>query len=499
MPPLRPHPHLYEINTRPWLDALGQREGRLVTLAQVPDDEWDRLAGLGMNVVYLMGLWRRSALGRQIARSEPQLFPLYDQALPAWRARDVIGSAFCISAYEPDEAVGTWTDLAVTREKLHDRGMTLVLDYVPNHTAFDHRWTSRSPERYVRGSQAAFRHTPGAFRAVETPAGEVSFVACGRDPFFPPWTDVAQLDCFNPDARAALIEELKTIAQHADGVRCDMAMLLLNDIFARTWRDHLSHPPPATEFWADARAAVPGLVLIAEVYWDLEWRLQQLGFDFTYDKRLYDRLLRAPAAEVLGHLQAAPDYQRRSARFIENHDEARSAAAFGDRVRAVAVAMSTLEGLRFFHDGQLEGRRIRLPVQLGRPPHEGVDPGLLAFYQRLLAAVDDRVFHAGDWRLCPVGAIDDSSSQLLAWEWRLPNAERLVVVNLGNVTAQGHVRCEVGRAAGMTPIFEDLLDGQTYPRQRGAIESHGLYVRLPPGGAHLFQVGPVPGAAAARR
>jgi len=127
----------------------------------------------------------------------------------------------------------------------------------------------------------------------------------------------------------------------------------------------VSGPAPATEFWADARAAVPGFVLIAEVYWDLEWRLQRLGFDFTYDKRLYDRMLHGPAGDVRDHLRADADFQRHSARFIENHDEMRSATAFGERLRAAAVVMSTLPGLRFFQDGQFGGCRARVPVQLG--------------------------------------------------------------------------------------------------------------------------------------
>src|SRR5207302_3088107 len=119
------------------------------------------------------------------------------------------------------------------------------------------------------------------------------------------------------------------------------------------------------EFWTDARAAVPDLLLIAEVYWDLEWRLQQLGFDFTYDKRLYDRLLHSPARDVAAHLTADDDYQRRSVRFIENHDEPRSASVFEDRVTAAAVVMSTVQGMRFYYDGQFEGRRVHVPVQLG--------------------------------------------------------------------------------------------------------------------------------------
>src|SRR5207247_1117569 len=135
-----------------------------------------------------------------------------------------------------------------------------------------------------------------------------------------------QINHFSAGARAALVGELRAIARHADGARCDMAMLALSDVFARTWGPLASDPRPGTEFWTEARGAVPGFTLLAEVYWDLEARLQEIGFDFTYDKGLYDRLLRGNAREVRAHLGVDDGYQRRSARFIENHDEDRSVA-----------------------------------------------------------------------------------------------------------------------------------------------------------------------------
>jgi hypothetical protein len=232
---VRRHPQLYEINAWPWLDTLSRREGRALTLGTIPEREWDRLAERGIDLVYLMGLWRRSPLGRQIARSEPQLFDSYDEALPGWRARDVVGSAYCIGGHEPDPRIGTWNDLAAVREKLSARGMRLIVDFIPNHTGFDHPWVDEFPDRYVQGDDAAFRRHPSAFRAIERSTGEVRFLACGRDPFFPPWTDVAQLDYFNDETRAAMIDLLKMLATHADGARCDMAMLALTEVFGSTW------------------------------------------------------------------------------------------------------------------------------------------------------------------------------------------------------------------------------------------------------------------------
>ena len=437
---MRRHPHLYEINTWPWLDRLSRRSGRIVTLASVPEAEWDALRARGIDIVYLMGIWTRSAFGRGIARSATGEFAGYDLALPGWRLKDVVGSAYCISGYEPDPRIGTLADVDRVRAALHARGMRLLLDFIPNHVGFDHPWTTTNPERFVTGTEEAFRHDPSAFRLVDLPSGDVQPIACARDPYFPPWTDVAQLDYSRDDTRRAMVDQLRFVAEHADGARCDMAMLVLSDVFEKTWGR--AAPAGRREFWSDARDAVPGFLLVAEVYWDLEWRLQQLGFDYTYDKRLYDRLVdghRGAADAVRGHLHADTAYQSHSARFIENHDEPRSAVEFGHRAPVAACVMSTLQGLRFYYDGQFEGRRVRLPVQLGVDAEEQPDAALSALYTRLLSIVDAPIFHDGEWTLCDVTAVDDSSVNLAAWRWTSAADLRVVVVNLGEDVAQGRV------------------------------------------------------------
>jgi Alpha amylase, catalytic domain len=488
---MRAHPHLYEINTWPWLEALSRRGGRRLTLGAVPDAEWSHLQALGIDFVYLMGIFRRSAISRQVARTDLALFEAYDRANPAWRARDVVGSAYSIAGYEPDARLGGWNEVDEVRAKLHMLGMRLIVDFVPNHTAFDHPWIAEAPDRFVIGTDEAFRRSPGAFRPIELADGDVRFIACGRDPYFPPWTDVAQLNYFNPATRAAMIAELAALSRHADGVRCDMAMLVLSEVFARTWGELATGAPPSTEFWTDATAAVPGLQFLAEAYWDLEWRLQQLGFDFTYDKRLYDRLLHGSAGEVRDHLRASPEYQRKSARFIENHDERRSLVAFGARAEGAAVVMSTLPGMRFYYDGQFEARRAHLPLQLGVAGDEPVmagDARIVEAYRRLLAIVDAPVFHEGDWQLREITPGDGGSPELVAWQWRAGGDLRLVVVNLGSDTADGHVDIASELPAGDAFVFEDLLAGRRYPWSRADLASGGLYVRLEAGRAHIFSI-----------
>src|SRR5262249_28152361 len=146
-------------------------------------------------------------------------------------------------------------------------------------------------------------------------------LANGRDPYFPAWPDVVQLNAFSPELRAAVVETLTSIAAQCDGVRCDMAMLMLNDVFQRTWGERVG-PPPVDDYWPGVIPAVkrehPSFVFLAEAYWDLEWELQQQGFDHCYDKRLYDRLVAGDPDAIHGHLTADLGYQQRLVRFIEN-------------------------------------------------------------------------------------------------------------------------------------------------------------------------------------
>ncbi len=486
----RAHPHLYEINTWAWLDELEEKYGRRLTLGAVPEREWDALKELGFDLVWLMGVWQRSPAGRQIARSEPALFPAYDEALPGWGPKDVVGSPYAIHSYIPDARLGAWKGLDAARKELHARGLGLILDFVPNHTALDHPWTRAHPDYYVEGAESDYHRDAQAFYRVKSARGRTHYLARGRDPYFAPWTDTAQLNYFNPATRKALLGELESVAAHCDGLRCDMAMLVLNDIFARTWGAYLSEfERPWGEFWPDAVAALPGLIWLAEVYWDVEWQMQQLGFSFAYDKRLYDRLCHAAPAEVALHLRAEWDYQRKLARFLENHDEPRAAVAFGaERLVAVGTLVATLPGMRFYHQGQFEGRRRRLPVQLAHGAVEAPDPAVRAFYEKLLRMTNEEVFHGGEWRLLEVAPAGEGHENLIAYQWRSKKALKLVVVNLGGSAAQGVVSLGDGAEASRDYNLFDQLNDANYERPGAELASPGLFVRLEAYRAHLFDV-----------
>jgi len=484
---LAARPAIYEINTAVWLGELGRRLGGPIGLADVPSEQWDRLAALRVDVVWLMGVWERSPAGLAIARRDPQLVESFRAALPDLRDEDVIGSPYCVRDYEVDPRFGGPGGLAVARAALAERGIGLILDYVPNHVAPDHRWTAEHPGYFVRGTAAELEASPAAF--VEVADG---VLANGRDPYFAPWPDVVQLNAFAPELRRTVVDTLVAIGGQCDGVRCDMAMLMTNEVFARTWGERAGAPPDE-DFWPAIIGAVrttwPELLFVAEAYWDMEWTLQQQGFDLCYDKRLYDRLVGEPAGAVRAHLQAAGDYQEGLVRFIENHDEPRAAQTFSRGPgRAAAVVMSTVAGARLYHDGQLDGLRTRVPVFLARAPDEPADDDLRAFYVRLLEAVADSGLRDGEWRLCDcTGWPDnDSARQLVSWCWSSGDRRRLVVVNLASSEAQAQVRLPWGDLGGRTWHLRDALSDREYVREGSELQDDGLYVAMRPWEAYLL-------------
>jgi hypothetical protein len=481
------YPSLYEINTWVWLSGLSAKYGKPIDLASVPAAEWDAIAAFGFNAVWLMGVWERSPAGIAIANRNPGLLDDFHRALPDFRSEDNVGSAYCIRRYVVDQHLGGPKALAIARAELSKRGMNLLLDLVSNHVAPDHPWATEHPEYFIRGTSDDAHNYPAAFLAVN---GVV--FACGRDPFFPPWPDVLQLNAFNPALRHAVIETLSSIAEQCDGVRCDMAMLVLNSVFERTWGKRAG-PPPATEYWTDVIAATknrhPGFLFIAEAYWDLEWQLQQLGFDLCYDKTLYDRLEHGTAESVRLHLSADMSYQNKLLRFIENHDEPRAAATFSpEKERALAVATFTLPGARLYYEGQLEGRKVRVPVFLGRRPQEPVDPSLHEFYAKLLAAANQPLFHDGDWSLCERSGWPDNPSfqNLVTWSWQKSDQRCVIAVNLSDSPLQALIH--IPWAAGKTWNLSDVLSNVTYTRDGDDMASRGLYLELAPWGFHFFRL-----------
>src|SRR5215472_7705929 len=434
------HPAIYEINTWVWLSAIGARIGHSIDLSSVPAAEWDAIARFGFEAVWFMGVWERRPACIAISNQNKVRLDDFRRALPDFRPEDNVGSAYSVRRYVVDSRLGGKQGLATARRELSRRGMRLILDFVPNHVAPDHPWVAEHPEYLIRGGPDDLRDDPESFFTIED-----RIYARGRDPYFPAWPDVLQLNTFEPRLRHAAIQTVLDIAGQCDGIRCDMAMLLLNAVFESTWGGRAGQRPE-TEYWREVipevRESHPDFLFIAEAYWDREWDLQQLGFDYCYDKRLYDRLEHGDPKSVRLHLGADPAYQAKLVRFVENHDEPRVAALFScGKERAVALTAATLPGARLFYEGQFEGRSIRPPVFLGRRPEECPDEDVESFYEKLLETIDDPLFHEGAWSLCRCSGWPDNSSfeGFVAWCWEQGEERAVVVVNLTDKPAQGRV------------------------------------------------------------
>jgi len=232
---------------------------------------------------------------------------------------------------------------------------------------------------------------------------------------------------------------------------------------------------------------------MAEVYWDLEWTMQQQGFDYAYDKRLYDRLREGHPQAVRGHLQAGLDYQNGLARFLENHDEPRAAASFPPGVHEAAAVVTYLApGQRFFHQGQFDGRVKRISPHLIRGPNEPVNAAVRQFYERLLEVLRRPVLRKGEWRLLdcsPAWEGNRSCGAVIAYAWQDAGADLLLVTaNYASHQSQCYVRLPFAGLADGRWRLRDLLGTAQYDRDGNDLQARGLYLDVAPWQYHVFEI-----------
>ena len=228
------HPLLYQINTRVWLTELSTSLGRPATLDDIPDAELDRLAKMGFDWVWFLSVWqtvrRASESHASILNGEEnfrrpcricvrRILPDLDSpspatpSIPSWEAmRRWRG---CANASANAVSSSCSTSFPITRGSI------------------THGWKS-IPSITFAGTEHDLAHAPHNYTWVKRKAGD-SILAYGRDPYFSGWPDTLQLNYGNPATQEAMIGELLKIAGQCDGVRCDMAMLVLPDVFERTW------------------------------------------------------------------------------------------------------------------------------------------------------------------------------------------------------------------------------------------------------------------------
>jgi len=484
---MKSNPLLYELNTRVWIKRFGPH----TKLNQVPMDFFKELRERGFNYVWLMGVWQTNKSAVKKYCFEEGLLREYKAALPDWKENDVIGSPYSIEDYKVSPVLGGEKALIDLKQKLNDLGLKLILDFIPNHFNAESNLLKTNPQIFLCGDESDLQNDPKTFFKRED-----KIFAHGKDPFFDAWQDTVQVNYFSDEAKEFMYNRLEQVSELSDGVRCDMAMLINNSVFAKTWGTILSKSnfeQPQNEFWSEVITKIKSkrddFLFIAEAYWDKEWELQQLGFDFTYDKKLLERLKSNNIEEIEKHLWADIEYQKKCARFLENHDEQRAIKVFGERkVEPASVILFTLPGMKLIYDGQSEGKKNKLPVQLGREPDEYPNKIVKAFYDKLYQTTNNDIFRKGNWQLLEPNAAWESNNSyenILSWLWSYDNEKIIVVVNYSDTPAQCLLKFATSDLDDEIS-FNDLLNEKVYKRPAKEIKKNGLYIDLQPYKSHIF-------------
>jgi len=478
------NPTIYLVPSRPWLFELGASG-----LSAVSDEALDFVCR-DTDILWLQGAWELGPAGVEHDLSDDKRVKYFEETLEGdFTLEDCIGSPYAITSYTLNPTLGTDADLASFRERLRSRGVKLMLDFVPNHTARDSPWI-HEPDMYVPGKDGA--------------------PAFGRDcctSEWGDWTDVAQLNYWSSTCRARMIDTLMSVADKCDGCRIDVAMLCCNAIFEETWGDRLrSHgfQPPENEFWPQAFARVreryPNFIAMAECYEYPEITpggtgklMLEQGFDVVYDKVTYDMLYEDNMDSLREQIFSNPlTSAGKLVHFTENHDEPRSASYFGVRSLAATAVSLTLPGPRLVMWGQERGRKNRLAVQLRRSQEELVDEPVASAFRRLLAALPSC---RGTW--APLAGVGSPAKHLLAWGWKGGNGSvALLVANysdtqLSTRVATAEICKELPASEKGTVELKEVLSGeQHHCLASDLLGEKGLEVVLDAFGARLYVSSP---------
>jgi hypothetical protein len=483
------NPSLYQLNPKLFLSSVG----RSATLDDIPDSLLETLKTQGFTWLWLLGVWSIGPTGTATARAPSPWRKECLSVLPDLTDHDIVGSPFAVCGYSVDPTLGGDAALARLRRRLQSVGLKLMLDFVPNHIGHDHPWAEKRPDFLITGTEEQLASDPGTW--TKLPSGTVA--AFGRDPNFPGWTDTLQLNYFNPALRIAMLDELVAVSRLCDGVRCDMAMLIEPEVFRQTWAARAPETVQGyTSFWREAIPAVrkvtPEFVFAAEVYWDYEHTLQQHGFDYTYDKRLYDRIVERNGENIRAHLRAPLSYQQKMVRFLENHDEPRIASLLPlVEHRAAAVVTLFTPGMRLVHDGQLSGKRIRVPVQLRRGPSERPSEEVQNLYRELLPLINSPAVTHGSWHLLETREAwphNPSHVHFVSYLIEHPLRTLLVVVNYWGHRGQCFVRIPDRPWLEGSVELRDLLSHERLVRPASDLLERGLFIDCAEWQTHVFSI-----------
>jgi glycosidase len=482
---------IYEINTRPWFLELQSKIPNL-TLSTIPISKWLEIKNLGFDAVWLLGVWDnqpKSLEGKSLAL--PYINE-YKKSLPDITSKDILDSCFAINDYNLNPILGVEEDLLILKKQLEDLGLLLILDFVPNHFNAYSDLVYTNPEIFVTGSVKDLERSDLFYKL---PNSEI-VIAHGRDRYAGSWIDTAQINWANQSARNIMQDKLSKISHFCHGVRCDMAMLNLNKIFDETWGQYATPTNFEVEWWQSTISKVkkinPDFVFIAESYWGTDTYLLDIGFDYVYNKHFYDSLKNSNLKEIKA-LFFNCSFLPSSVFFLENHDEDRLINFVEyETLKTAVILLLTIPGLKLFYDGQLAGRKIKLPMQLGRWPEESFNQDLFDFYKKILNMTNSKAFDKGSFEVISIQNISETSTtgdNILAFTRKYKSQEYLILVNFSSYQAEGFVPLFYEfEDSQQSKVFEDLLTDKMYEYSQKFLNTHNLYIKLNPWQAHIFRV-----------
>lgn len=416
---------LFQINTRNLLKDL-----EIDSVSKIPLSFWHNLKSQGFGMIWMLGVWQICDFSSQYAKQNPNLFDLANNADLTLVHKEFVGSCFAIEDYDFDPKIGSNQDFLKLKQDLNSLGFKLILDFIPNHFGRSTKLLQTNPEIFLTALENRFGQTFEVQQENESKQSKNStFVYYGKDPHFEPWIDTVQLDYTKLATRKFMQSRLQSIANVCDGIRCDMAMLILPKVFNQTWKLAIENQDFDQDFWQESIASIkakdPNFIFLAEVYWDLESQIYELGFDYVYNKDFLDSLLTSNGQWLEQSLKIPNSIFN-----LENHDEPRSTKLFLNREKLSAIAILVFSpGLQLYQNGQIEGNSTRLPIQLCAKQIFPTDFGLQTFYFGLFNLVSGDLFR------------DDShfffvrfDDNLITLVWKNQTTVVMLIVNFGTQT-----------------------------------------------------------------
>ena len=476
------HPFLYEINTRPWLYELSIKYKKSITkLTDIPVKEFDELAKNGVDIVWMMGVWKLGEYGLDFDRKQN-----YSEYLPDWTIEDVIGSPYAVYEYTCNPTLGTNNDLMWLKAQINSKGMKLMLDFVPNHSAVDAPEAKSKPEMYIRAPKGVEDENRYTKEGLAYGANENHFT----------WKDVLQWNYWNKDTIKFMKDNIIRIMSYADAIRCDVAYQEINDVFGATWPEELKYygyTKPEVEFWTyaikEAKKLNPNIIFLAEAYKD-EYNkiLINLGFDYAYNRNILKKLMTS-GDEFKNYIKDKDgSFWEDKADFVENHDESRVVYNMGgnyQKAKASGTIAATIGGMIFMNHGQWVGKKNMLDVHLRRGADEPENNEIKSHYKKLNQIIKDKAFRSHNFYYA--GVLDgERKDDFIAYIREEEDSHYLVVVNYSE--NEGCANVPIYNLKGRKYILVyDILNDVEIMKTYDIVKNYGLKVCLKAWESQIFK------------